>query len=153
MGVDTHIGEGDRVFDHHELNRAIRTAADRIEVVKMESSPHVVTVHAAEQAVLRLAETLEAHFRFEESATGFFADVIGAAPRFSRQLAELRSQHPSLARQMAGAAETIRWAGLSKASWQRAAAQFDAFVQELEQHEAAEDALVADALLPGANRT
>ena len=150
MTAGTHIGEGDRVFDHHELNRAVSAAATRVEAVEAESSPDVPTVHAAEQAIERLVSTLEAHFRFEESATGFFAEVIGAAPRVSGELAELRSQHPELARQMAEVAEGVRSAGLSKTSWQRVAAGFGAFVQELERHEAAEDALVADALLEDA---
>ena len=147
MSVGPHAGEGDRIFDHHELNRAIHAAASRIAAVGAESSPRVVAVHAAEQAVEHLVETLEAHFRFEESASGFFAEIIGAAPRFSGELAALRAQHPDLARRMADLADRVRWAGLSKTSWQRAAAEFEAFVQSLENHEAAEDALVADALL------
>ena len=142
----TEMGGSGRIFDHHEMRRSLRGASQAIDAILAEPSPSVPAARAALHAIEGLESVLVAHFRYEEGESGFFAELLGIAPQLTKDLDELRRQHPGLAERMSAVVEDARWAGLSGSAWRRVSAGFGSFAQELKRHERAEDALVADAL-------
>jgi iron-sulfur cluster repair protein YtfE (RIC family) len=142
--------EETKIFDHHELRRAFHSVTDQLDSILSMTQPTDATCLAAVRAVERLQGTLEAHFRYEEAETGFFAEVLSAAPERLSELDKLRADHPALAAELQRLVTGAKRAEQSLARWQRLSEEFTNFRSDLQRHEHAEDAVVADALVTDA---
>ena len=86
------------------------------------------------------------HFLFETGSSGFFAEVLEAAPVVASQLQALAEEHVSLQAQLHRVVEDAQWADQAPDAWDRVVERFDAFTAQLRRHEHDEDCVVADAL-------
>lgn len=96
------------------------------------------------QLLGKLRDQLAMHFSLEE-AYGYFDDAIDVAPRLSRQAECLRSQHPRLfvaLCDLVEAAEQLLYHERPPLELVDLASGFARFHQQLQDHEAQEDALI-----------
>jgi len=133
--------------DHKEVRRTLVVATRRLGTLVADPSPAAPVAEAALEAMEGLERILLAHFHAEEGEAGFFEELLRAAPQLSRDVDELRHQHPVLAERIHSIVEGSRWAGLSDSAWRKVSVEFDRFVEEFTLHENTEDRLVAEGLM------
>ena len=136
-----------RDSDHHAVERALRVASEALAAIRGPAPAAAPDYRAASGAIERLEVVLVAHFRDEESDTGFFVEVLRRAPHHDGKVAALQREHPVLADAVRSLAEQARWAGMSGESWERIHVGFQRFTHDLVRHEHTENALVSEALL------
>ena len=95
----------------------------------------------------RVRDQLAMHFALEE-AFGYFDDPVAVAPRLSQRAAALRAQHTRLyvvIRDLADYAEQLLYGADRNDLVARLAALFQAFDNELQEHESRENELILEA--------
>jgi len=89
----------------------------------------------------KLRDMLVAHFADEERG-GYLAPALAIAPRFAREAAELEQQHARFLDTLDRFASNLKEAKQSFGSWEQVRKEFDAFVEELQNHERAENKIM-----------
>lgn len=130
--------ESENTGEHEDVLRILRQFHQIL-------AARAVSHHELKLHVEALAGTVEAHFRHEEGAGGFFEEILGETPRLQHKIDLLRQQHAGLRTSLA---ELQKLAILHRSScgrWQEMQLHFDEFLSQFLVHEGLEDALVQEA--------
>jgi hypothetical protein len=134
-------------FDHRALHQALEAATTALAGLDTSDPCPVEGARAAVDAVERFHDVLVRHLRSEEDDGDWFAEIVFKAPHVAAKLDVLRLEHEPFAVRMAEITEDARWAGVSRAAWQRVDGALETLAREIHRHEQVEEALAADALL------
>lgn len=98
--------------------------------------------------VERLREILADHFANEERG-GYLADAVDTAPRLSESAKALEWQHAQFLNSLDRFIERLAKCESAYSCWEEVHAEFEDFMQRLDQHEADEMSLVCQAMENG----
>jgi hypothetical protein len=127
-----------------EDNRELRLLLDDCSALLARPRGAGVELRRVSQQLGKLRDQLAMHFSLEE-AYGYFDDAIDVAPRLSRQAECLKSQHPRLfvaLCDLVEEAEQLLYHERPPLELDDLASGFARFQQQLQDHEAQEDALI-----------
>ena len=91
-----------------------------------------------------LRDSLADHFEVEER-DGYLAPALDVAPRFTRQASELQRQHQQFLEVLDRFIEQLQTCDSSIRCWQDARQEFEDFLDQLLEHERAENTIVQSA--------
>jgi len=129
---------------HQELIEQHRALNELLGHVNEALAERSGTIAEVSGLLARLGDMLVKHFESEEQG-GYFAEALTHAPRLIARANALMAQHPKMtryARELAGAADPDREPDLW---WQQTRERFEAFRDELKQHESRENELLQEA--------
>ena len=94
--------------------------------------------------IKELRDSLTAHFEDEE-CDGYLAVALDVAPRFTQQASELQRQHQQFLEVLDRFIERLQTCDPSIHCWQDARQEFEDFLDQLREHEQAENTIVQSA--------
>jgi ABC-type transporter Mla subunit MlaD len=128
------------IFDQH---RALRELLERIGAMLRQRT---ASIDQVAELLGQLGDTLIKHFTHEE-AGGYYGDALLHAPRLVGRANDLLAQHPKMARNVRQLVEIAPLGDTGVSWWDETQTRFDAFVQELLDHERREDSLIQEAYI------
>lgn len=123
--------------EHRRLMKQLAEFREWAEEVEELGVPHFQEMGNRLQT---LRDVLSCHFTDEE-AGGYLSPVLDAAPRFSKEAAELQTQHPQFLATLDSLIERLSQNPPPFKSWQEATTEFAGFLDRLRRHEARENAI------------
>ena len=129
--------------EHREMVGMIRTIEKLLQVVPAQKR-WFATTGELERLLFGLQETLEHHFGQEESE-GYLDEAVAVLPRVGPRVAQIKSQHPSLLRELTELIVELRRADHTQRDWVQLSQQFGMFAEHLLQHESDENRVLQTA--------
>lgn len=127
-----------QIVQQHQMLKDLLAQIDQV----LEA--RTATIEEASALLAQLGDQLVRHFATEENG-GYFSETLLHAPRLVARANDLMAQHPKMCRQAQELIVALAPARPAEDWWQETRRRFDAFCQELGQHERGEDCLIQEA--------
>ena len=92
----------------------------------------------------QLREQFRKHFAKEERDGGYLAPVVAASPPLASQVDQLKRQHQQFLEELDRFSERLQCRESAFQNWNEVHAEFEEFLEQLQEHESAEMALIRE---------
>ena len=133
-----------RDADDHDLRKVIGLIGHKLE--ELHKNGYVAEAASVQDLLERLDRSLLEQYLREEKGE-YWHEVLAVAPRLSRHVGLLRSDHPKLLKRCKRLLDLARVAGHVPEHWPRVHRAFMSLALEVLAHEEAEDRLIAEAFM------